>query len=400
LAVLSLALAAASASASFVAQAPLIASDQIGTSFIGSAVALSSDGKTALVGGPGDNGNVGAAWVFKRSGSTWTQQAKLTGGGEGGHGEFGESVALSGDGKTVLIGGPYDNEGVGAAWVFKRSGSTWNQQGGKLSANDEICGGQFGSSVALSGDGKTVLIGGPNDSCHYFASGAAWVFTRSKSMWMQQGPKLLITSQSENTLSGNLGQRVSLSGDGNTALVQGQDSESSHGNAGAFVFTRSGSTWTQGPNACGNFFPPCPLRGGWESDSALSSDGNTALIEYRTPCYCFGPGGALVFARSGSTWTQQGPELTSGEDVFESDAALSGDGNTALITDSTHPGVLVFTRSGSTWTQQSPPLACGGEGCGSRRCAACAPAEDVTLSGDARTAVVGTTVFVNRPPHN
>jgi hypothetical protein len=107
-----------------------------------------------------------------------------------------------------------------------------------------------------------------------------------------------------------------------------------------------------------------------------------------------------VFARSGSTWTQQGPELTSGEDVFESDAALSGDGNTALITDSTHPGVLVFTRSGSTWTQQSPPLACGGEGCGSRRCAACAPAEDVTLSGDARTAVVGTTVFVNRPPHN
>jgi hypothetical protein len=104
-----------------------------------------------------------------------------------------------------------------------------------------------------------------------------------------------------------------------------------------------GSTWMQGPE----------LMGGWESESVLSSDGDTALIEYRTPCYCLGHGGALVFTRSGSAWAQQGPELTSGEDVFESDAALSGDGNTALITDYTHPGVLVFTRSGSTWTQQS-----------------------------------------------
>lgn len=63
-------------------QATLNASDEIGTSLVGSAVALSSDGKTALVGGRGDNGQVGAAWVFRRRGSKWTAQAKLTGGGE------------------------------------------------------------------------------------------------------------------------------------------------------------------------------------------------------------------------------------------------------------------------------------------------------------------------------
>jgi hypothetical protein len=69
-------------------------------------------------------------------------------------------VALSGDGNTALIGGPVDNGGVGTAWVFTRSGSTWTQQGSKLTGTDETEGGFFGFSVALSGDGNTALIGG------------------------------------------------------------------------------------------------------------------------------------------------------------------------------------------------------------------------------------------------
>src|SRR5262249_18907517 len=90
--------------------------------------ALSAAGNTALVGGPGDYGKTGAAWVFTRSGSTWTQQgSKLTGGGEQGEGDFGSSVALSATGATALVGGPNDNNGLGAAWVFTRSGSTWTQ---------------------------------------------------------------------------------------------------------------------------------------------------------------------------------------------------------------------------------------------------------------------------------
>ena len=86
-------------------------------------MALSSDGNTALIGGPEDNREVGAAWVFTRSGSTWTQQGgKLTGSGEVGAGEFGWSVALSSDCGVALIGGPHNNgnvnSGVGAAWAF------------------------------------------------------------------------------------------------------------------------------------------------------------------------------------------------------------------------------------------------------------------------------------------
>ena len=113
-------------------------SGEIGEGEFGSSVALSADGNTALIGGPGDNKDVGAAWVFTRSGSTWTQQGeKLTGSGESGEGEFGSSVALSADGNTALIGGPATTPNVGAAWVFTRSGSTWTQQGEKLTGSGE-----------------------------------------------------------------------------------------------------------------------------------------------------------------------------------------------------------------------------------------------------------------------
>ena len=103
-------------------------------------MALSGDGNTALVGGFGDthgDNSVGAAWVFTRSGTTWTQQgAKLVGTGAAGDADQGTSVALSGDGNTALVGGPSDNthgyNSVGAAWVFTRSGKTWTQQGRKL----------------------------------------------------------------------------------------------------------------------------------------------------------------------------------------------------------------------------------------------------------------------------
>ena len=114
-------------------------------------MALSGDGNLALIGGPGDSSNVGAVWVFTRSNGVWTDQGpKLTGAGETGAGQFGASVSLSGDGSTALIGGPADNGGRGAAWVFTRSGSTWTQQGSKLTGSDESGAGRFGASVALS----------------------------------------------------------------------------------------------------------------------------------------------------------------------------------------------------------------------------------------------------------
>jgi hypothetical protein len=99
---------------------------------------------------------------------------KLTGGGETSAGEFGDSVALSSNGNTALVGGPTDNTAIGAAWVLTHSGTKWEQQGGKLTAKsgEEKGESNFGSSVALSSEGNTALIGGPTDNT---GVGAAWV---------------------------------------------------------------------------------------------------------------------------------------------------------------------------------------------------------------------------------
>jgi hypothetical protein len=236
----------------------------------GGSVALSADGNTALIGDSGDNGNFGAAWVFTRTGSSWTQQGgKLTANDETGAGYFGGSVALSADGNTALIGGPSDNDNVGAAWVFTRTGSSWTQQGPKLTANDETGLAGFGTSVALSGDGDTALVGGPNDK---YPVGAAWVFTRSDTTWTQQGSKLVAGGGPLSSGGSSLGLGAALSWDGNTALVGGF--------LGAWAFTRSGSTWRQqaGPRLAGTgggqgIFSP--FSG---NPVALSADGKLALL--------------------------------------------------------------------------------------------------------------------------
>src|SRR5689334_15984690 len=89
------------------------------------AVAISSDGTTAVVGGAGDGGGVGATFVFVRSGGGWVQQDKLIG-AHTGNSSQGTSVAISADGNTAVVGGPGDNGNIGAVWVFKRTGGVWD----------------------------------------------------------------------------------------------------------------------------------------------------------------------------------------------------------------------------------------------------------------------------------
>jgi hypothetical protein len=358
-------------------------------------VELSSDGNTALIGGPGDNKGVGAAWVFTRSGSAWAQQgSKLTGGGEVSSetsaGKFGYSVALaSAEGNTALIGGPGDNKGVGAAWAFTRSGSTWAQQGSKLTGSGEIGSsefpGEFASSVALSSDGNTALIGGPGDSK---GVGAAWAFTRSGSTWAQQGSKLTGSGEvSSEAFPGEFGYSVVLSSDGNTAMIGGPCDNSEVG--AAWALTRSGPTWTQQGSKLTGTGASARSRGSIGASVALSSDGSTALIG--------GPGDGLgaawVFTRSGSTWTQQGGKLTGGEEVgeafirFGASVELSSDGNTAMIGgpgDNKGLGAAwVFTRSGSAWAQQGSKLA------GTGASGAARFGSSVALSADGNTALIG-----------
>jgi hypothetical protein len=364
----------------------------------GGGVALSADGNTALIGGSEDGEGIGAAWVFTRSGTTWTQQGpKLTGAEELGKGHFGFGVALSADGNTALIGGGGDNTEKGALWVLTRSEGLWTQQGAKITAAEEKGKGHLGFRVALSADGNTALAGGPGDN---FNVGAAWVFTRSEGVWTQQA-KLLGAGETGN---GEFGLGVALSADGNTALVGG--SADSEGAGAAWAFTRSEGLWTQqgekltGSGATGN------ARLGF--NVALSENGDTALLSGGSDNGEVGA--AWVFTRSEGVWTQQGAKLTGSGEIgkghFGVSVRLSGDGNTALlggVTDNSEVGaVWVFTRSGITWTQQGSKLTGSGEtGKGLF-------GNSVALSADATTAMIGgpndnletgaVWVFVSPPP--
>lgn len=197
----------------------------------GSSVALSGDGDIALIGGPFSEGETGAAWIFTRSGSTWTEQGKLpTGTGAIGKSAQGESVALSADGTTALVGGPLDDKDLGAAWVYTRSGSTWTQQGEKLLGEDAVTGPEQGSSVSLSEDGDSALVGGPKDN---ISVGAAWEFTRSDSTWSEDGPKLVGTGTEGGFAE--QGHSVALSADGDTALIGGPADDGKLGAAWVFA---------------------------------------------------------------------------------------------------------------------------------------------------------------------
>ncbi|MDO8991509.1 MAG: IPT/TIG domain-containing protein, partial [Daejeonella sp.] len=213
----------------------------VGTNGIGSqqgaAVSISADGNTALVGGFTDNLIMGAAWIFTRSNGTWSQQGTklLPSNNVGTTPRFGKAVALSADGNTAIIGGDTDNSGVGAAWIFTRSGSTWTQQQ-KLTANDNSGVSLQGASVALSADGNTAMVGGNSDNS---GIGAGWIFTRSNGVWSQQGSKLVGTGS---VGTPGQGAAAALSADGNTVLLGGPSDD--NGIGAIWVFVRNSGIWT------------------------------------------------------------------------------------------------------------------------------------------------------------
>jgi hypothetical protein len=124
----------------------LVGTGAVGNAQQGISVALSADGNTAAVGGNADNKATGATWVFTRSNGVWTQQGgKLVGTEAAGAAQQGWSVALSADGSTAMVGGFGDNSNIGAAWVFNRINGVWTQQGSKLVADSGECGQRFRS---------------------------------------------------------------------------------------------------------------------------------------------------------------------------------------------------------------------------------------------------------------
>lgn len=278
--------------------------DGLALDFFGSSVALSGD--TALVGASGVDtisgfnsvSNVGSAYVFIRSGTLWTEQAKLLASDGAANDGFGFSVALDGD--TALVGAPVDatavGPGAGSAYMFARSGTIWTEEA-KLT---DILGAtfdNFGDAVALSGN--TAVVGVPNgDTTAGLDNGSAQVFVRAGTSWSRQ----VKLAASEGAAGGHFGATVALSG--NSALVGApQDDTIAGPDAGsAYVFVRSGTLWSQQARLIASDGRLGDLMG-----FSVTLSGETALVG--APGCDLGAdsdaGAAYVFARSGTLWRQQ-----------------------------------------------------------------------------------------------
>ena len=382
----------------------LVGDGAVGATAQGTSVALSADGNTAMVGGapgltcyftdgegktvlgpvpPNFNcfgklwGGEGAAWVFTRANGKWTQQGeRLIGAGAVGPAGQGTSVAISADGNTAIVGGPDDNstvtptpdwiffleDPVGAAWIFTRTNGKWTQQGEKLIAAGAIGGSSLGTSVGLSADGDTAIVGGYDDS----RNGAAWLFSRTNGKWTQQSQKLVV--------AGGAGIRhgvsVALSADGSTAILSAlrKTGDPQLFGPAAWVFIRSSGQWIQqGEELVGN---------GEEGDTsvysvALSANGETAVLGGRA---------TYVFTRRNGVWVPQAEKLD--VEGWFGGLSISSDGNTVVTVgerphSNSQTAAWVFTRENGVWVLKGAMLA-GTIGAASG-----------ALSGDARTALVG-----------
>lgn len=178
----------------------------------GIALAVSRDGHTVLI-GASDKNSVGAAYVFKEENNTYTQQQELTASDANLFDFFGDSVALSADGHVAVIGASNKSTAIGAAYVFRQDNNSYMQVQ-ELTASDAATNTGFGNSVALSSDGNTALIG-VGTCCISSVPGAAYVFTQSDNAYIQQQE----LSASNAAGGDGFGASVALDGKGDTALI-------------------------------------------------------------------------------------------------------------------------------------------------------------------------------------
>jgi hypothetical protein len=357
----------------------------VGTGFTGAAqqglsVAVSADGNTAVVGGPNDDNNNGAAWIYTRTGGQWTQQgSKLVGTGATGAASQGTSVAISGDGSKILVGGPWDNNGLGAVWVYARFNGIWSQQGNKLVGSGASGTPNQGNSVSISADGKTAIWGGPNDNS---SVGGVWVFTRQGTTWAQQGSKLVGSGA---TGAAQQGYSVAISADGTTIIAGGINDNIGAG--AAWIYLKNGSSWgQQGSKLVGIGAVGKASQG---NSVAIASDGNTVLLG--GPYDNSNAGATWVFKRTGTSWSQQGSKLVGtggvGSALQGISVAISADGNTAVLgasnDDNSTGAMWVYTRAGSTWSQQGNKLI------GTAAAGTASQGYSVAISAIANTSIVG-----------
>ncbi|RYZ50786.1 MAG: hypothetical protein EOP49_13245, partial [Sphingobacteriales bacterium] len=317
---------------------------------------VSTHGDYTIIGAPyaniGAAADRGAAYVFFRNGNAWLQQAKLVAADGAANDNFGIAVSINGN--YAIIGAPYDNTtGIqqGSAYIFMRSGTTWTQQA-KITASDMGAYYSFGGSVSINGD--YVVVGSAGADGAGLTQGAAYVFVRSGSTWSQQA-KL---TASDGLTEDYFGVSVAISGNYAIIGANGDDVGANVDQGSAYIFMRNGSSWAQQAKVVGS------SAGGADAfGTSVAMDGDYAIVG--APWNDVGgnadQGAAYVFLRNGTNWAQQARLLAADgatDDFFGYSASIQG--NYALVGShkdnigaiSDQGSAYLFNRNGSTWAQQ------------------------------------------------
>ncbi|HZU87453.1 MAG TPA: hypothetical protein VFF78_08210, partial [Anaerolineaceae bacterium] len=316
-------------------QVPVISNDPNSNNFGGS-VAISGDGNTVLVGSwsatDGVHNNLGAAYLITHTEmGGWGAPVKIVAPDGLANDQFGISVALSKDGNTAAIGAHGANSSEGAVYVMTRSGGIWSALT-RLEATDGAASAVFGVSLALNANGSTLLVGAFNASNGTTNTGAAYVFTRSAGVYTQQTKFAPTSSYSSNMF----GLAVALSSDGNLALVGAPYAGAGEVSGQAYAYVRSAEIWSLQTTFS------APDNRPWDQFGygvGLSSDGSTAVVG-ASHAFAYGvpfQGAAYVYSHSGTTWTPTGK-------LFSSDA-VSGDGNADTVAISGDAHTILFNAN-------------------------------------------------------
>lgn len=355
--------------------AKLMAADGVPDAQFGDSVAMSADGTMGVVGANNHidtNGvRTGAAYVFDANGGSWTQQTKLTPKNGTADDEFGRAVAVSDDLRTVIVGARKDSangHNAGAAYVFDGSNGSWTQRT-KITPDDGDSDDFFGDTVALSNDGTTAVIGAfgdenPNEK----NAGTAYVFTMTGDGWTQQA-KLV---PDDGDARDFFGKSIALAADGTTVLIGADEDDEPNGRASGavYVFTAEGERWTQQAKLT-------PQDGdsndmfGWSV--AVAADGTTAIIGavLDEDPNGFHAGSAYVFTADDGSWSEQAklaPDDGSTEEKFGWAVDLSAGGTIAVVsavTDNDNGpaagSVFGFSRSEGSWSHETKLTADDGD---------------------------------------
>ena len=341
-----------------VEQAKIKSSDIQYLDSFGISVSLSGDGLYAIVGAVNESTGepqAGAAYIFKRTNASWSQQAKIQASTRQAQAYFGRSVSISDDGLYAISAA--DHEDIkGAAYIFNRTNSLWSQQA-KIQSSDIQNYDRFGYSVAISGDGLYAIVGAMQESPN--ARGAAYIFKRTDSAWAEQAKITASDKQDYDTF----GWAVSISRDGSYAIVGARGEDTGQTNAGAaYIFNRTNSTWAQQAKIQASDKQRNDYFG---SSVSISGDGSYAIVGAPLADMTneFDSGAAYIFKRStNSSWAEQAKIEASdkqGGSSFGYSVSISGDGSHAIAgargedTGGSGSGAAyIFKRTNSTWAEQ------------------------------------------------